>query len=734
MPTQKHRLVAIYTPLGDEELVFYRGEIEEELGRPFCINVEMLSENDAISLDDLLGKNVTLRIETADDTRYFNGYITDFHQLPTADGFSRYGAVIRPWFWLLNLSENCRIFQEMSYPNIIKQVFNDLGFSDFEDKLVGNYSAIDYVVQFNETDFNFVSRLMEQEGIFYYFSHINGKHTLVLLDDNATAPSLGSVDYFPPDETHNQFNTEVITRWENYKKVRSSGIRLTDFDFEVPSKNLEAVSSNPTTPSMSALERFNYPGKYKERNNGNDYTRLLMERENVAFETKIAESNLRTLNAGAKFTLAEHYRDDQNKEYLITKIKMIIKSDEYTTQQQTDDSVMFQATFSAVPAASAYRSQVQAVKPKMQGPQTAIVVGKSGEEIWTDKYGRVKVLFHWDRYGKADETSSCWIRVSQNWAGKNWGHYQIPRIGQEVLVDFLEGDPDKPIIIGSVYNGNTMPPYTLPANATRSGIKTRSSKGGDGFNEIRLEDKKGEEQIFIHAEKNQDVRVKNDQISWVGNEQHTNVEKNRFNLINECDHTLVKKDRFLTVDGEVNNTFGKDFKQKTANNEHYTIGQSRNQKIGMNESVKAGQNFNLKAGMNYGINAGMNVEVKGGMNINLQAGMTLNLKAGAGFISIGPSGVMIGGPMVMINSGGSAGPASPGSPAAPSAPKKAEEAMEADDDKSGKQADAVKAKKVEANKLKLKPVKAQDYSPAAKVMQQAAESGTPFCEQCEASK
>lgn len=559
MPTQSHRLIAITTPLSDDELVFYKAELSEELGQPFHFDVELLSENDHISLDDLLGQNVTIRLENEDVTRYFNGFVTEFKQQGIQGGYSLYSAVIKPWFWLLNLSENCRIFQDKTYPEIIKEIFDSLGFSDYEDKLTDTYKPVDYVVQFNESDFNFVSRILEQEGIYYYFEHINGKHTMVLVDNNSNLTNLGEISYFPPEDDDNQYNSEVITHWDSQKRVRTSSVRLIDYDFELPSKNLEAVSSVPTTPSLSAIEKFNYPGKYKDRTNGTNYTRLLMERENASFETKNGQTMVRGLFAGSHFTLLEHYRDDQNIEHLLTSVNLTLYSDNYLTQKKIDLKALCKCSFTAIPANVPFRSQVQSVKPKMSGPQTAIVVGKDGEEIWTDKYGRVKVLFHWDRYAKADEKSSCWIRVSQSWAGKGWGTMQIPRVGQEVLVDFLHGDPDKPIIVGCIYNGSSMPPYPLPANATRSGVKSRSSKGGAGFNEIRFEDKKDSEQLFIHAQYNHDVRVKNDQKTWVGNDAHHIVKGERLHLNEKDNHETYKANDFRIIDKNAHLKVGGNF-------------------------------------------------------------------------------------------------------------------------------------------------------------------------------
>jgi type VI secretion system secreted protein VgrG len=722
---EQERLVAISTPLGDDELLLRKAEIYEELGKPFSIDVELMSDNEEIVLDDLLGQNVTIRVEAQDESRFFNGIVTEFFQKENFGRNSCYGAIIKPWFWLLTLSENCRIFQEKTYPDIIKEVFDELGFSDYENQLTGSYSPQEYVVQYNESDFNFVSRIMEQEGIFYYFSHLNGKHILVLVDDSSVLPNCGEVPYFNREEDSYHDELEGITVWENFRKLRTGGVSLTDFDFTMPSKNLDSITSDPKTSSLAALNKFNYPGKYLEKAKGTDYTKILMEKENAIYDVKACEGNHRSLYAGGQFDLIDHHREDQNSKYLITKFSCTLKSDHFiSTSDEAAESELYTCKYTAIPANVVYRPQMSSIKPKITGPQTAMVVGKAGEEIWTDKYGRVKVLFHWDRYAGADEKSSCWIRVSQTWAGKGWGSMQIPRIGQEVLVDFLHGDPDKPIIIGSVYNGSTMPPYTLPANATRSGVKTRSSKGGGGFNELRIEDKKGEEQIFMHAQRNQDTRVKNSQFEWVGNEQHINVGTNRFETIKENDHTIVEGDALSGVTGDVHNKYDANLNQETTTDENYTIGGDRNQDVGGSESLQVGGDIKLEAGSNHGVKAGKNIDLKGGMNINLEAGMSISIKAGSSFISIGPAGIDISGPMVKINSGGSAGSASPGAPSSAASPDVAEKALQADNASAPGKAELPKAKQVNAT----------EFSPKAKVMQQAAISGTPFCEQCEAAK
>jgi type VI secretion system secreted protein VgrG len=674
MPNQE-QLVAISTPLGDDKLSLRKAKIQEALGEPFTIDVEMVSDDENISLDDILGQNVTIRLETEDDSRFFNGIVTEFFQKENIAKNACYGAIIRPWFWLLTLSENCRIFQEKSYPEIIKKVFEDLGFSDFEDKLSSTYAKQDYVVQFNESDFNFVSRIMEQEGIYYFFTHTNGKHSLVMADDSSAMTNIGQVPFIELEDESRHKDVEGIKYWENYRKVRTGGVGLTNFDFTLPSKNLDAITKDPKTASLSSLQKFNFPGKYLERTKGSDYTKILMQKENVSYDQKSAQGNYRKLYAGAQFELTDHHRDDQNTTYLITHFSCVLLADDYIATSTNKDDQLFESQFTLVPDNVIYRPQITAIKPKMTGPQTATVVGKSGEEIWTDKYGRIKVLFHWDREAKADENSSCWIRVSQTWAGKGWGTMYIPRIGQEVLVDFIHGDPDNPIVIGSVYNGSTMPPYALPANATMSGIKTRSTKGGGGFNEIRLEDKKGEEQIFVHGEKNQDINIKNDCFETIGHDRHLIVKNDQIELIEnnrseevKADHVeKIGKDRHLdvvgkeakkvkaslslTVTGDVAEVFKANHSMQVTDDSYIKgtnicIEATENITLKVGKStiaissagiaietkgdikLDAGGNLDAKAGANIGIDAGANLDAKSGANTKVKAGAMGNFEAG----------------------------------------------------------------------------------------------------------
>jgi type VI secretion system secreted protein VgrG len=686
--TQKHRELAVETSLGEDVLLLKSMSGSERLGRPFEYQLELASEDPQVKAEDIVGQNVTIRVELgAGRSRYFNGYVSRFTQVTAYGRLARYRATVVPWLWFLTRCADCRIFQEKTVPEIIKQVFRDRGFTDLEDQLSGSYSKWEYCVQYRETDFNFVSRLMEQEGIYYYFRHDNAKHKLVLADSpsaHESYPEFEELEYHPADK--GTTTAECISDWVVETHLQPGSYALNDFDFKNTQKDLQARAKVSRSHASADFEIYDYPGEYTESGDGESYARKRIEELQAQYEVAKASSDSRGVCTGFTFTLTDHPRDDRNGNYLVTSAEYEIGGDEFFSASQPGECV-FACSFTAVNANEAFRSPRATPKPSISGPQTAMVVGPSGEEIHTDEYGRVKVKFHWDRYSKADENSSCWIRVAQVWAGKNWGSIYTPRIGQEVIVDFLEGDPDRPIITGRVYNGQAMPVYDLPANKTMSTIKSNSSKGGQGFNEIRLEDKKGEEQIFIHAEKDEDIRVKNDAKEWIGQDRHL----------------IVKRDQREEVRGD----------------KHLTVKGDQNEKINGSVSLDAGMDLQQKVGMKHALEAGMDVHIKGGMKVVIEAGLQLSLRAAGGFVDIGPAGVAISGPMVMINSGGAAGAGSGCSPDAAKLPK------EADTAEPGQASEAPK---------KSKPPTPVKFSAQATTLQQAAQDGTPFCEECEKAK
>jgi len=524
------RIHEIICAAAKEELILRRLDGHEALGRPFEFTVEMYCSDANLQPADFLGTPLAVSVLSSESgkKRFFHGLIASFCYVGNTGREFVYRAVLRPWLWFLTRTTDCRIFQNLDAKAILGKVFKDKNaFSDFDTKnLKGTYRTWEYCVQYRESDFDFASRLMEQEGIYYYFEHSQSKHVLMLCD-SPTSHSPVEGDAIIPFRVLGEGQTEAerIAGWIRTDTVQSTKFQYRDFDFEKPKANIEARSNVSRTHKLATFEQYDYPGEYKLTADGNRYVKI--RAEEIASQYSVAEGTAKTyrLAAGAKFTLKDFPSEStpralDNIEYLVTSTEIGIVSGEAGFLASSNQN-LFEVSFTAIDAKQAYRAPQVTPRPRIAGPQTAIVVGKTGEEIWTDEYGRVKVQFHWDREGKTDENSSCWIRVAQLWAGNTWGGLHIPRIGQEVVVEFLEGDPDRPLITGRVYNGAQMPPYTLPANATQSGIKSRSSKNGvaANFNELRFEDKKDAEQVYFHAEKDFDRVVENNDTLKVGFEK-----------------------------------------------------------------------------------------------------------------------------------------------------------------------------------------------------------------------
>ncbi|MGB8473488.1 MAG: type VI secretion system tip protein VgrG [Candidatus Acidiferrum sp.] len=646
--TQDNRTIAIETPLGKDVLLLHGFAAQEAISRLFRISAELLSENASIDFTKIIGKQVTISLRLADGSkRYFNGHVSRFAQTGMDDRFTHYHAEIVPWLWFLTRRADCRIFQNMTIPDIVAKIFKDGGFGDFRNSLQGSFEQREYCVQYRETDFNFVSRLMEQYGIFYFFEHEQNKHTLVMGNKPAVHKPC-------PGQSKARMNfaagayikdEDVVGSWNLEQELRPGKYALTDYNFETPSTSL--LSSENTIFKVGgndSYEVFDYPGEYTKKSEGESRTQIRMQEEETVHLIGMGAGGCRTFVSGYRFDLSGHSRSDQNQTYLLTEVQHSASVGGGYSGSGEESEEHYSNHFQCIPYSVPYRPQRHTPRPFVQGPQTAVVTGKSGEEIWTDKYGRVKVQFFWDREGKKDEKSSCWVRVSQPWAGKNWGAINIPRIGQEVIVEFLEGDPDRPLITGRVYNDEQMPPYKLADNQTRTTFLTRSTKGGgsSNFNELRFEDKKGDEQIFMNAEKDMDWRVENDSREYVGKDRSL----------------IVKGDQKEKVEGDKNGHFLKNM----------------NEKIGQNMSLDIGQSLNEKTGMKFAHEAGQEIHLKAGMNVVIEAGLELTIKASGGFINIGPAGVAISGtPLVLINSGGAAGSGSGSSPTSPTDPDEADD-------------------------------------------------------------
>lgn len=712
MPTtQEGRLLKVATPLAEDFLLIKRIRSREALSQLFRFDLELLHEEEEegteatlVDPQAILGQSMTVVASQVDGAeRYFNGICVDFTQGNRNTRFSKYQASLVPKVWLLTQVSQSRIFQNLSVPDILRKVFD--GF-EFAIEVQGTFQPRNYCVQYRETDWNFASRLMEEEGIFFYFEHTSTSHKMIIANSTSShreCPSKASIPFIRDISVEADEWAGSIFTWRSANRLRAGKFSLRDHNFELPTNNQETEQlSRFNIGGNQNLEIYDYPGEFAKRFDGidsgggeqaselqkifDDRQRTVTIRQqelDVAYKSSYGTSNCCALTAGYRFELTAHPTSDNNRNHILVSVETeAVQSPGYISDDTISNS--YNVTFSCLPQGEGqapFRPMRRAEKPIVQGSQTATVVGPSGEEIFTDKYGRVKVQFRWDREGQANASSSCWIRVVQTWAGKKWGTMFIPRIGMEVVVDFLEGDPDQPIITGCVYNAETMPPYTLPDEKTKSTIKTDSSKGGNGFNELRFEDKKGLEQIFIHAEKDKDVRVKNDLKELIKHDRHLIIENDQYEK--------VKKDKHLQVTGD------------------------HNEKIGGTMSLNVGSDLQEKVSQNYALDAGTEVHIKAGMKAVIEAGTQLTLKVGGNFVDISPAGVTIKGTMVLINSGGAAGSGSGSSPDAPKDPKEADT--------------AVPGQRVTPPQPSP-PVKPKNYGAMAKALKNAAHSGAPFCD------
>ena len=636
---QTTRKLGLTTPLGENELVLVAFHGEEEISRLFSYELEMISDDNAIAAADIVGKKIGFSVQLADESpRFFHGFVKRFFAGDENDlGRRNYRAEVVPWLWFLTRTTDCRIFQNKTVPQIVEEIFGDLGFSDFEiGHIKGEHPKRDYCVQYRESDFNFVSRLLEEEGIFYFFKHEDGKHTLVLADQTPAYQDCpeNEVDY--PRDRGTQAFEDHITSWEHRYEFRSGKWAQTDYNFETPSASLMTKTNTVMElPGVDKYEQYDFPGEYGQTSDGEPLTKTRMEEEEVEHDVVHATSMCKTFTPGGKFKIRQHPSNSEaGKAFVITAIQhSAAESVAYETGAAIDET--YENSFTCIPDSVIFRPARLTPRPIVRGPQTAVVVGPAGAEIYPDKYGRVKVQFHWDREGKKDENSSCWIRVSQPVAGQGWGAMVVPRIGQEVIVEFIEGDPDAPIITGRVYNAEQMPPYELPANKTQSGFKSRSSMGGSGdnFNEIRFEDKKGSEQVFIHAEKNQDIEVENDETHSVGHD--------RTKTIDNDETTHVKHDRTETVDNNETITIGGNRTEKVAKDETITIDGNRTEKVAKNETVQIGKNESVKVSDNRSYNVGKNDTLDVGKVLSITAGDQINITTGKSSIVMKKDGTIV---------------------------------------------------------------------------------------------
>jgi type VI secretion system secreted protein VgrG len=571
-----------------------------------------------------------VRVFTHAGPRFFHGIVSRFSEGESDAKFTTYHAEIVPWLWMLTQTADCRIFQNKPVPDIIKQVFADLGFSDHAFRLNKSYAPREFCVQYRETDFNFVTRLMEQYGIFYYFEHTDSKHTLVLADVPAAhqpCPQQKAARFHRAEGT---LTEHVVTSWRYQRSVRPGKYALTDYNFEMPNVSLAVnVTGHSNQPK---LEIYDYPGEYQKRAEGETLVRLRIEEEEAPITLVDGAGTCAGFTSGYKFELTEHPRVKLNGPYVLTRVQHQAQEPGYRSDTA---AYSYENYFACMPASVPFRTARRTPRPIVEGVQTAEVVGVAGEEIYTDKYGRVKVQFHWDREGKRDENSSCWIRVSQPWAGKQWGSIAIPRIGQEVIVDFLEGDPDQPIITGRVYNAEQMPPYPLPAGGVISGTKSNSTKGGGGYNELSLNDTKGSEKIILHGQKDMETTIEHDRTESIGNNETVSVGKDRTESVGGNESIAISgnrteavdKDESIAITGSRVESVGKDESISIGSNRATTLGKNEQLTIGGERATQVGKSDTLDVSKTLEINAGDSIILKtGSASLTMKKDGTIVLK------------------------------------------------------------------------------------------------------------
>ncbi|WP_247026405.1 type VI secretion system Vgr family protein [Ancylobacter crimeensis] len=619
-------MARLRTPLGQNRLALARFDGQEALSEVFEFSVDAVSEEEDIDFNEAIGRSCTVEIDTYEGrTRYFNGILVEARWTGTRAGLYTYRLLLRPWLWLLSHRGDCRFFQNMTAPDIIRKVFSDAGFDDYRMRLSGSYPLLEYCVQYRESDFTFVSRLMEEHGIYYYFVHSDDTHMLMLADamsaHEAIAP--GTLAYIPLSGSYAR-NEEHLQQWNSERRFRSGRFVVNDYDFKKPNAKIEAEGEGNEPYERSKLEVYDYPGRYIDRSWGEQLAKFRLEAEQALDHRRVTAGEAPNVYAGGTLSVTGLQPESENVKYLAVRASHVVAEQSYRSSGGGRGvDTPYQGNYVLVPASRPYRAPMVTPKPVVHGIQTAKVVGDSGEEITVDEHGRIKVQFHWDR--KA--TQSCWIRVAELWASKGWGGVFHPRHGQEVVVSFLEGDPDRPLVTGVVYNGENTPPYALPDNKTITGWKSNSSIGGGGYNEFVFDDKKGSEKIRMHAEKDHEVTIRHAETTKIGETFET---------------PKGSPSRKTTIEK------GDDQLDISTGDQNITIAQEQNLTIGLNRTTNVSVNDTTTVGMNRSTSIGMSDSLTAGMSVTVIAPMSITLSCGPTSLTLSPAGLTIVAPMVQV--------------------------------------------------------------------------------------
>jgi len=635
----------------------------EAISGLFQFDLDLTSEVGLLELNGMMGRPAKLTFVDEEGDRYITGIIARFEVTGIGERRVRYRARLVPRAWMLTMRRKSRIFQGKMTPEIIREVFEDAGLEsgeDFRDDTQAAYIQHEFCVQYRESDWDFVSRLMEEAGIFYFFENAEDQTVMVLADRasaHAEIPGEASVPYREPGSGTRE--REEVYELRVAQQVCHGAVTLRDFDFTRPSQLLEEHEEDTSREAQGErrLEYYDYPGDWVQEANGSDVARVRLEEARALRLVAAGQSDIARLLPGHRFTLEDHPYESSEQEYLVVALEHWGSQEQAAGEEGgRQEEQIYRNVFEAIPSDVIFRPLRLTPRPRVQGPQTAIVVGPSGEEIHTDEHGRVKVQFHWDRDGERDERSSCWIRVSQNWAGAGWGVMQIPRIGQEVIVDFLEGDPDRPIITGRVYNGENPPPYGLPGDKTKSTIRSASSLGSNGNNELRFEDAAGNEEVYLHAQKNQTIRVENDESASIGHDESRSIGHDQtVNVQNKQTVRVTSGPAELFVDGNNRVVF--------VNQEYYRNSRTSYEEDAVMSEKRVGENWittdqgkiELKATpANVQTMDAGKIELKATVNtLTLDSGkIQLNVAGNTITVDSGKIELKVGGNTVTINSSG----------------------------------------------------------------------------------
>lgn len=681
--TQDAHHLRIQSSLGDNQFLLRRFNCVEGLSRLFQVELDLLSPNGEIRPQDIVGEALGVIIQPeGKPKRFFHGFVKSFQYAGLEKrGLYAYKAEVVPWLWFLSKRTDCRVFQNQTVQEIIETLFAQLGYADYVFSLVEEHAKLEYCVQYNESDLDFISRLLEREGIYYFYEHLEDKSLLHFSDSASNYEEMA-----PAEIVHSSGLRKIyyIRLWQHLYQYCSGAYAQTDFNFERFNQSL--LTETTTTLKLknsTSFSRFEFPGYYQENDLGRTLTKLRMQQEEMNFERITAASNVHTLEVGKKFMLkSDEARADHNQFFMVMEIRHSAYDPSYLEIES--DEPAYSNQFVCIPAATTFRPASVTPRPRIDGVQTAVVVGKAGDEIYTDKYGRIKIQFHWDRYGAKDENSSCWVRVSTPWAGNKWGTVTIPRVGQEVVVTFVNGDPDQPLVIGSVYNSAQMPPYPLPEGKSMMGMKSRSIKGeGSSYNELVIDDTNGSEGFRINAQKNYDMKVGNDSNTHVvnnhtgkidgnstttikGDSTHTTqgndtftVEGNRTATVSGNQESTVKGNSTSTVVGKADVSVNGDTTFTGGGNDTVSIKSDQKISVGANQTISVGADQKTTVGANQEILVGANqtVQVDGKQQVGVKSQEVLvdseALLSANQIVQVGKSEVVlaVGDAFISINSG-----------------------------------------------------------------------------------